>query len=133
MRAFAMGMLLLTLALACRSGQSGPPTRPEQAAPRDRYLIKAAELESIGSDNLYDAVRQLRPEWFNRSSRNRSGEQNILLYLDDQQIGSAGTLRRFSARSVESVRYLSQTEAQVRYGQINSGRPAILIEMARQP
>lgn len=133
MRTFVVGISILVLALGCRSSQSSPPTRPEPTASRDPYLILAAELESLDRDNLYDAVRQLRPAWFTRRTRQRTGEENILVYLDDRQMGSASTLRRFSSRTVQSVRYLSPTEAQVRYGQINIGRPAILIESARAP
>ena len=134
MRSVAIGVSVLTLALACRSGKSGPASRPEGSIPRDQYHIVQAELDAVGRDNLYDAVRQLRPEWFSRRTRgNRSGEEAILVYLDDRQMGNVTVMRRFSTRSVQNVRYLGPTEAQVRYGQTNLGRPAIQIELARQP
>lgn len=132
-RSVAIGVSVLTLALACRSGQSGPPSRPEASIPRDQYHIVQAELDAVGRDNLYDAVRQLRPEWFSRRTRNRAGEEAILVYLDDRQMGTVTVMRRFSTHSVQNVRYLGPTEAQVRYGQSNLGRPAIQIELARQP
>lgn len=74
-------------------------------------------------DNLYDAVRQLRPDWFRRS---RAGAPlSVVVYLDDRNIGDASVLRSFSVRSVREVRFLSVTEAQVRYGTLNRGRAAI--------
>lgn len=132
MRSVAVGISIMALALACRS-QSSPASRADASAPLDQYLIVQAELDALDRDNLYDAVRQLRPGWFSRRTRNRSGEELIIVYLDDRQLGNVTNLRRFSARAVLSVRYLSPTEAQVRYGQINQGRPAILIESARAP
>jgi len=131
MRYIAISLFVLSAVLGCRSGQSGSPTRPHQG-PRDQYLILAAELEAVGRDNLYDAVRQARPGWFTRSTRNRTGDGSILVYFDDQPVGNATALRRFSTQAVDKVRYLSPTEAQVRYGQTNVGRPAILVETARR-
>ncbi len=132
-KSVVFGLAILALALACRPSNAGFPTRPDPATTRDPYLILVAELESAGRDNLYDAVHQLRPGWFTRRTRDRTGEQNIIVYLDDRQIGPVTALRRFSPRDVASARYLSPTEAQVRYGQINTGRPAIQLELARQP
>lgn len=133
MRSVAIGISIAVLGVACRSGQSGPPSRPETSIPREQYLIVQAELDAVGRDNLYDAVRQLRPEWFSRRTRNQTGEEAILVYLDDRQMGTVTVMRRFSTHSVQNVRYLGPTEAQVRYGQMNQGRPAIQIELARQP
>ena len=131
-RLLGLGLVIAVLTAGCQSGQSSPRTRPESGS-REQYLILAAELESTGRDNLYDAVHQLRPSWFSRVVRQRSGEASIIVYHDDRQMGDVTMLRRVSTRSVKSVRYLSPTEAQVRYGQINVGRPAILLETARDP
>lgn len=131
MRVFMLGFALLAPAVGCGSKTSGPSTRPEPTASRDQYLILADEIEKTARDNLYDAVRQLRPGWFSRRTRNRTGDESIIVYLDDRQLGSVGSLRAVPVRAVHSVRYLSPTEAQVRYGQMNVGRPAILIELAR--
>lgn len=46
-------------------------------------------------------------------------------------LGTVGTLSRFDVGSVHTVRYLAPTEAQIRFGQLNGGRAAILIELAR--
>jgi hypothetical protein len=130
---FALSFALLGVATGCGKKNESPGTRPEPTASRDPYLILADEIEKTSRDNLYDAVRQLRPGWFSRRTRNRTGDETIIVYLDDRQMGSVGSLRAVPVQAVRSVRYLSPTEAQVRYGQINVGRPAILLESNRSP
>lgn len=113
---------VLLFVTACFAG------RPHVGPPPDPYRISLDELEASRFDNLYDAVRQLRPAWFRRVG---TGDQRILVYIDDQQVGGVTALGRFTTRSVVEVRYLTPTEAQVRYGQTNFGRPAILLQSAR--
>lgn len=120
-----LGFAVLILVTACVSN----PARV--ASPGDPYRISADELLESRIDNLYDAVRQLRPSWFRRTSRGRSGQQPIMVYLDDQQLGGVTALGRFTTNSVAEVRYLTPTEAQVRYGQSNFGRAAILLQSGR--
>ena len=117
------------LALAVASGLAcGPKRAASPTAPRDQYLILAQELEATQQATLYDAVRRARPNWFTRATRERANDNTLVVYADDQLIGSADALRRFAVDYAVRVRYLSPTEAQVRYGQNNRGRPAILIE-----
>lgn len=94
-------------------------------------MIRPVELEATRQANLYDAVRQLRPFWLTRDTR-RSGEGGIAVYLDDQYIGDASALRRLPIHATAVVRYMSPTEAQVRYGQVNALRAAIVVESARR-
>ena len=113
------------LALGCRSA-GGRGTEPNH---REPYLITADELEHSRRANLYDAVFEMRPRWFTRSTRGVSAEAYV--YVDDQAVGTTGALRRFTLESVAEVRYLSPTEAQVQFGQRNYGRAAIIVVMAR--
>ena len=114
------------LLAACHS--TTRPSRPDPAT-GDPYLILASELEKSPRANLYDAVWELRPRWFTRSSR--ADIADVIVYVGDQLVGRADALRRFQTSQVVELRYLSPTEAQVRYGQNNRGRPAILVELAR--
>jgi hypothetical protein len=127
MRLLSAVALGLFLASACHSASRQSRPVPEG---RDPYLILASELEASPRTNLYDAVWELRPRWFTRSTRG-TGSGEVLVYIEDQLLGTAGTLRRFHIGQVSEVRYLSGTEAQVRYGQSNRGRPAILVTLAR--
>ena len=126
MRLFPALAALVLLVSACRS-----TTRPSRPTPEtgDPYLISATELEASPRSNLYDAVWELRPRWFTRSSRADVGD--VIVYVGDQQVGRADALRRFQTSQVVALRYLSGTEAQVRYGQNNRGRPAIVVELVR--
>ena len=110
------------LLVGCFSGQ------PRTGPPADPYRISTEELQASRVENLYDAVRQLRPGWFRRIG---TGDQRIMVYFDDQQVGGVTSLGRFTTLSVAEVRYLTPTEAQVRYGQTNYGRPAILLQSPR--
>jgi hypothetical protein len=94
--------------------------------------MKSAELEASRQSNLYDAIRQLRPFWLTRQTRNRTGEAGIAVYLDDQFIGDPNALRRLPIHATSQVRYMSPTEAQVRFGQVNGLRAAIVVESARR-
>jgi hypothetical protein len=121
----ALAAAVLALS-ACQS--AARPSRPEPGT-GDPYLILASELEATPRANLYDAVFELRPRWFTRSSRADVGD--VLVYIGEQMVGRADVLRRFQAAQVVELRYLTPTEAQVRYGQNNRGRPAILVELIR--
>ncbi|MEX2177603.1 MAG: hypothetical protein WD801_02765 [Gemmatimonadaceae bacterium] len=118
-------ILLLLLVAACAGGR---PIRPQSGG--DQYLILAEELRGASQQaNLYDAVRELRPFWFTRHVR--TGDQ-IAVYLDDQRVGSVNMLQRIPVTSAQAVRYLSPTEAQVRYGPNNQMRPVIAIDTPRR-
>lgn len=121
---FLRPLLLLLLAATCQ------PARRASADPGpDPYLIRAEELDASGRSNLYDAILQLRPRWFTRPARVNTGDPYV--YLDDQVLGTTGTLRRFHPSQIAEVRYLSPTEAQVQYGQKNYGRAAIVLILVR--
>lgn len=119
LRGFAICCAALVL-VACVSAGAKRPLK------RDPYLISAAELAESSVSNLYDAVRQLRPGWLRPTGRT-AGTQGVAVYLDEQLLGGGAALRRFSTHSVQELRYLRPTEAQVRYGPNNMGRAAIVL------
>jgi hypothetical protein len=110
---------------ACASGN-----RPAKSPTPDRnpYLITVGELEASQRMNVYEAVRDLRPNWL-WQRRGRTGE--ALVYLDERAVGTASSLRRFSTNVVAELRYLSANEAQLRFGQLNGQRPAIVVELIK--
>ena len=126
MRRLTALLVGLSLAAGCRSAAPSSRSGPEGGDP---YLIRVQELDASPRQNLYDAIWELRPRWFTRSVRSDVGD--VAVYVDDQLIGRADVLRRFQTQQVEEVRYLGATEAQVRYGQSNRGRPAILVTLSR--
>lgn len=127
MRSVTARVLFVILTLGCYGTRSARP----KGESGDQYLIVASELQSTNQPNVYDAVRQLRPQWLTRVVGGRSGDNTIVAYLDEQPIGSASALTRIPLRVASRVRYLSPTEAQVRYGSPNGLRAAILVESAK--
>ena len=124
-----LSSLIVVLALGACSG-AGRPSRP--LPPGEQFVVLAAELERSGQTNLYDAIKRIRPFWFTRDTRNLpQGEGSIAVYLDDQQIGGTGALRRLPISTTAIVRYIFPAEAQLRFGQINGLRAAIAVESAR--
>ena len=127
-------MRLLQLWIALAVAAVGCATvRPARGQGGDQYLIVAAELQGVRQNNLYDAVRQLRPSWWTRDVRGGStpADRGIVLYVDDRNVGSATELRSYPVTFPARVRYMSPTEAQVRFGPANGMRPAIVIETER--
>jgi hypothetical protein len=118
--------VLLTLCLvslaACGAGR---PVR-QQRSDADSYHISRAELENSRVPTMYDAVQQLRPLWLSQGN-----DASVAVYLNDQLVGGVANLRRIAVHLTEDARYMSATEAQVRFGPNNGLRPAILVTIRR--
>jgi len=119
--------MLLVLLVAVGGCHPGQPIRP--TPPGEQYTITNAELVRTRQANIYDAIRIARPFWFSRDGRlaGRSGA-NIVVYLQDQPLGSVAQLQRLPIRAATRVRYLDATEALLRFGHQNGARPAIVVE-----
>lgn len=124
----AAALSALALLPSCAGGR---PARPRVQG--DQYLVQQSELADTKQQNLYDAIRQVRPFWLTRDQRRgTTGGTEIIVYLDEQQIGGIGQLTRLPVSNAQRVRYMSATEAQVRFGARNGLRPAILVESVKQ-
>lgn len=108
--------LLVSLLVGCAS--SGRTTTGG-----DRNVLTDQELAASNQGNLYDAVRALRPTWLNRpatTSRSGTGSTGVILYVDNQRMGELEMMRRMSINSAASVRWLSPSEAQSKFGLDNA-------------
>ena len=100
---------LTALASACASGGGGGGD--ERGPRRDPNLITAEELADYSNLDCFDAVRRLRPRWLQA----RAGDPTVV--RDGSQLGPASEyLSEIRVGQVESLRYLSATEATMRYG-----------------
>src|SRR5216117_1893852 len=79
-------LLLSLLGLAACSHARMPRA---VAANHDADLLTAEDFSAVTGSTVYDAVRQLRPEWIMRSRPNPVlPNQNLIIYVDGNRYGS---------------------------------------------
>jgi hypothetical protein len=105
--------VLLFVTAACAS--SGPGART--AGRRDTRVLSAEEIRGASASNMYDVIRSHRPEWLiKRGQTSINMEGDIVIYVDNVALGGPESLRSIDVQSVQSARFLSASEAQMRYG-----------------
>lgn len=104
---------LLTVALlGCASGGTS-----SRSAPVDRDVITSEEIRASNAQTVYHLVLALRPRWLKDRNRQGFGQpSSIALYYEGARVGSAERLREYQTSDMEEIRYLSASEATLRYG-----------------
>ena len=120
MRRLRLISLLVIVVIAGACASSGGSRGPR----RDRNRIVAAEIaELAGLSNALQVVRQLRPTWL--TPRGRFGPPAI--YRNDARWATDPTaLENIPIDVLREIRYLSATDANVRWGTGVAG-PVILV------
>jgi len=125
-----MHLRTAALLLAGAAGACAPAaTGGGRPSPGDRSIVGAAELTATGAPDLFNALRQVRPEFLQArgvSSIRTATPDFPAVYLDGVQIGGIDELSNISTVNVREVRRLSAREALVRTGTNNPGG-AILV------
>jgi len=118
--------LVLTLAGCASAGSS-------QAGSRSSTVVLTREqLTSSSSDNLYDAIQKLRPEWLTSrgpTSSTNSTPTSVDVYMNGSMLGKAEALRELRLFDVTEVRYWDAGRASARFGM---GHPRGVIEVTRK-
>ena len=110
-----------TLAAACASGAGG-----EAGPRRDPNMLTAEEMAEFASLNCMDVVQRLRPRWL----QGRAGDAVIV--RDGSLMGLAEDfLSRIPVGDVQSIKYLSATDATLRYGTGVTGGAIIVTSRSR--
>ena len=112
---FALAVTLASAACSSTGATSDGPAR----ARRNPNLITRAELADVTQQNVFDAVRRLRPQWLRiraRGSVSIDQESTIPVYIDGFRRGSTRLLGRLRPSVVQEIRYLDPNDAVVRYG-----------------
>ena len=109
-----MALALLLSVSACASGgpREGGPSRTGDT-------ITAEDLAQVGSVNLLEAIRELRPTWLrsrSRTSLNTTDANIPQVILDRQPYGDWNALRDIPILDVATVRFLPAREATTLYG-----------------
>jgi hypothetical protein len=104
--------LLVTLTASCgTSGASG------RRSTRDARVLLAEEIRGTSASNLLDAIRARRPEWLIKRGQNSVNfEGDIVVYVDNVALGGPDALRSIDVQSIQMVRFMTASEAQLRYG-----------------
>lgn len=122
----------IALAMACTLGGCAPPATPNgSAAPRAAQLTQV-ELQAANSDNLYDAITKLRPEWLTTrgpTSVKDGTPTSVDVYMNGTLLGKADYLREVRLLDVTEVRYWDAGQASARFGM---GHPRGVIEITRK-
>ena len=106
--------LFITLGLsaglsACASGGGGSS---DSGPRRSANLISAEELVDLGAETVLTAVRRLRPRWLQARG---AGNFPVAL-LDGARLGPPDALQGVNVADIESIVYLSASDATMRYG-----------------
>lgn len=108
-------LILGLLSSACAAASSS--SRPVKSASRE--VITAAEIVASRVTDVYQAVLQLRPEFLRKRSAlviPAYRTPQVMVYLDDLEFGGAESMRYIPLARVRQIRYLSPTEADLRWG-----------------
>jgi len=112
-RLLVAGLLLIT-ALGCTTSSGG-----SREPGRDRNVLTSEEMATMESFTAWDAVQRLRPMWMRpggiRNSANPAGHFPHV-FVDGAPYGPMETLRGFRVVNIETMRYISPTDATIRYG-----------------
>ena len=122
-----LGLTLTACAAATTSSRSN-------VSGMGRDVLTAAEIVAARVTDVYQAVLQLRPEFLRRRPIAQPtapfGTVSIAVYLDEMPYGSTESLRQIPLERVRLIRYLSPTEANIKFG---GSHPAGAIMVTTMP
>ena len=117
---YARVVPLLLLLSACATAAPGATSRAKLAMHGPRDPITEAEVARSDATDAYDVVRRLRGTFL--ASRGvttfwrADGGAYPEVFVDGMHVGSLGELRGIPAHAIHEVRFLTASEATVRYG-----------------
>ena len=101
-------------------------------ASNPKYVITEEQLAGTNSDNLYDAIVKIHPDWL--TSRGPTSVTNptptvVSVFMNGTMLGKADYLREMHVLDVSAVRYWDAGQATARFG---NGHPRGVIEVVRR-
>ncbi|HZD03387.1 MAG TPA: hypothetical protein VE173_00670 [Longimicrobiales bacterium] len=108
------GSLIATAVLAAGVSLSACASGGGRGPGQDRTRITTEEVRSAGVSNALQLVERLRPSWLrSHGERSINLETDIVVYQDNQMLGSVADLRLIPIDLVHSMRALSSSEAMI--------------------
>ena len=97
---------------------------------RSSNILAWDEFEGSTASDALGLVQQYRPMWLRtRAARSLdAGEGQVELYVNGVRAGPLSQLRDIPARAVREIRYLSTSEARMRFGTSHGG-PVIAVQI----
>lgn len=127
MRVTAAAVVMTYLLLGCASATSQAGTGRESG-----NRLTQEQLAATNSENLYDAISKLCPEWLTsrgpRSVRDPTPTAPSV-FMNGSMLGNADYLREMRVLDVTEVRYWEAGPAAARFGM---GHPRGVIEVTRK-
>ena len=120
--AFIGGCLLLTS--ACAGGGTMRVAGAPNLGTGSRDVILVANHPEVQTLDVYQAVRRLRPFFLQSrgpTSVNLQQSNRLVVFLDDVPMGDVRELTSIQARDIREIRYMSPSEAVIRYGRRFAG------------
>lgn len=100
-----------------------------QSGGSTRDVLLAPEIVASRVVDAYQAVMRLRPEFlrWRGSDSGVPGQGPVRVFLDDVEIGGPDALRQVSLDAVTQIRFISASEAAIRFGTDRAGGGVILV------
>jgi hypothetical protein len=106
--------LLLTILLAAGCARGTP-----LSTPGTRNVITAEQIAETSATDAYEAVQRLRPEFLRGRGPTSVRDPNPTLpvvFLDNTRLGGLQQLRNIPVQIIETIEYLSASDATTRWG-----------------
>jgi hypothetical protein len=90
-------------------------------------VVTAEEIAATAAIDAYEALQLLRPHLLQRQMTRQStisikkGPVTAIVYLDEVRYGDLESLRTLSTENISEIRYLSSSEATIRFGSDHAG------------
>lgn len=122
-------VIVLTCTVACRSSSESQHRAANRA---NSNVLGQQQLAATNSDNLFDAITKIRPEWL--TSRGATSATNMALtspsvYMNGMMLGKADVLKDVRLLDVTEVKYWNAGQASARFGM---GHPRGVLEISRK-
>ena len=123
-------LVLVTLGTGC-SVATGGGVRTSPRSGGDE--LTGEEIRASTADNLYDAIRQMKPRWLRpRIPSSFSMPESVvpIVYVNNVQFGLIDALYSMHVNEVMHARYVSPADATTRFGTGHVGG-AIMVDLTR--
>jgi hypothetical protein len=114
-----VSLVFVGLTLTACAAATTSSSRSKGISGMGREVLTAAEIVASRVTDVYQAVMQLRPEFLRRrpiAPLAPYQSASTAVYLDDMPYGTTESLRQIPLDRVRLIRYLSTTEANLKFG-----------------